>query len=117
MNSLVERKNSNKKNESIEEVEYIFEMKNLRTYFFIPEGVVKAVDGVSFKLRKGEIIGLVGESGCGKSITSLSILRLIDKPGKIVGGDIIFKGNNLLSLSEKEMREIRGKRKAGRQKK
>ena len=89
----------------------ILKIKDLKTYFFTFEGVVKAVNGVSFELKKGETLGLVGESGCGKSVTALSIIRLIPiPPGKIVSGEIIFEGKNLIDLSEKEMRKIRGKK-------
>jgi len=89
----------------------ILEIKDLRTYFFTYEGVAKAVDGVSYQLEKGEPLGVVGESGCGKSVTALSILRLIPvPPGKVVGGEILFKGRNLLELTEEEMRKIRGNR-------
>jgi len=89
----------------------VIEVKDLKTYFFTSRGVVKAVDGVSFRLKEGETLGLVGESGCGKSITCLSILRLVPRPaGRIVSGEIIFDGENLLSKSEKEMRHIRGRR-------
>jgi oligopeptide/dipeptide ABC transporter ATP-binding protein len=85
------------------------EVKNLKTYFFTRWGTVKAVDGVSFCLKEGETLGLVGESGCGKSITCLSILRLVPQPaGRIVGGEILFQGEDLLKKSEREMREIRG---------
>jgi oligopeptide/dipeptide ABC transporter ATP-binding protein len=91
--------------------EIILEIKNLRTYFYTYEGVAKAVDGVSYKLAKGEPLGVVGESGCGKSVTALSILRLIPvPPGKIVGGEILYKGKNLLEYAEDEMRKIRGNR-------
>jgi oligopeptide/dipeptide ABC transporter ATP-binding protein len=87
----------------------LLEINHLRTHFFTAEGVVKAVDDVSWSIGKGEVIGLVGESGCGKSVMALSILRLIaDPPGKIVGGEIWFKGQNLLSLPLAEMRKIRG---------
>jgi oligopeptide/dipeptide ABC transporter ATP-binding protein len=87
----------------------ILEIKNLRTFFFTSEGVAKAVDGVTYQLNKGEFLGVVGESGCGKSVTALSILRLIPvPPGKIVSGDILFRGKNLLELSENKMRDIRG---------
>jgi oligopeptide/dipeptide ABC transporter ATP-binding protein len=90
-------------------MEEILRVENLQTYFFTHEGTVKAVDGVSFTINKGETLGLVGESGCGKSVTALSIMRLVQSPpGKIVGGKIIFEGTNLLELSEKEMRNIRG---------
>jgi len=89
----------------------ILEIRDLRTYFFTYEGVAKAVDGVSYQLAKGEPLGVVGESGCGKSVTALSILRLIPiPPGKIVGGDILFKGKNLIDLPKEEMRKIRGNR-------
>ncbi|MGA2464121.1 MAG: ABC transporter ATP-binding protein [Thermodesulfobacteriota bacterium] len=89
----------------------VLEIRDLKTYFFTYEGVAKAVDGVTYQLAKGEPLGLVGESGCGKSVTALSILRLIPiPPGKIVGGEILFKGKNLIDLSEKEMRKIRGNR-------
>jgi len=88
----------------------ILEVKDLKAYFFTHRGVVKAVDGVSFQLKEGETLGLVGESGCGKSVTCFSIIRLVDKPaGRIVGGQVIFDGEDLLSKSEKEMRQIRGK--------
>lgn len=84
-------------------------IRNLSTYFFTHDGVVKAVDGVSLSLNEGDTLGLVGESGCGKSVTALSILRLIPQPpGKIVSGEISFMGRNLLELKEAEMRKIRG---------
>jgi len=89
----------------------LLKVKNLKTYFFTHEGTVKAVDGISFKINQGETLGLVGESGCGKSVTALSIMRLIPHPpGKIVGGEIYFEGKNLLKLDEKEMRKIRGRK-------
>jgi oligopeptide/dipeptide ABC transporter ATP-binding protein len=86
----------------------LLEVKNLQTHFQTRAGLVRAVNGVSFHLESGELLGLVGESGCGKSITALSIMRLISPPGKIVGGEIIFDGKNLLKLSDSEMRQIRG---------
>jgi peptide/nickel transport system ATP-binding protein len=90
-------------------VESILEIDDLHTHFFTRDGVVRAVDGVSYNLAKGETLGVVGESGCGKSITALSVLRLIPQPpGRIVGGAIRFEGRNLLDLSETEMRGIRG---------
>ncbi len=87
----------------------LLEVKNLKTYFYTDDGVAKAVDDVSFSLNKGETLGLVGESGCGKSVSALSIMRLIpDPPGKIAGGEIFFKGKNILNVTEKEMQGIRG---------
>lgn len=89
--------------------ENLLEVNDLRTYFRTEEGVVKAVDGISFKLGKGKTLGIVGESGCGKSVASLSIMRLIpNPPGKIVSGEIIFEGEDLLAKSERQMRSIRG---------
>ncbi len=88
--------------------ETLLQVRNLKTYFFTDDGVVKAVDGVDFNVESGEILGLVGESGCGKSVTSFSILQLIDDPGRIVDGEIIFKGKDLLKLSEAEMVGMRG---------
>ncbi len=90
--------------------EPLLEVRNLKTYFFTEDGVVKAVDGVDFTVHRGEVLGLVGESGCGKSVTSLSIMRLVGVPGKIVDGVIIFEGRNLLELSEDEMVHMRGNR-------
>ena len=87
----------------------LLRLSNLQTHFFTEEGVVRAVDGVDFEIYGGETLGVVGESGCGKSVTALSIMRLIpDPPGKIVGGEIIFEGQNLLEKSDSEMRRIRG---------
>jgi len=89
--------------------ERLLEVRNLRTHFRTEEGVVPAVDGVSFHVNRGETLGIVGESGCGKSVTSLSIMRLVpNPPGEIAGGEIIFQGENLLAKSEREMRRIRG---------
>ncbi len=84
------------------------EVKDLRTHFFTRAGVVKAVDGVSFEIGKGQILGLVGESGSGKSITGFSILGLVDPPGRIVEGEIRFKGENLVGLPEERLRSVRG---------
>jgi oligopeptide/dipeptide ABC transporter ATP-binding protein len=81
---------------------------DLRTYFFTEDGVVKAVDGISYQVRMGEVFGLVGESGCGKSVSALSLLRLIDPPGRIVGGEVSFRGQLLNGLTEKQMTELRG---------
>ena len=86
----------------------LLRVEDLTTYFYTEDGVVKAVDGISFNLRRGETMGLVGESGCGKSVTSLSIMRLIGQPGKIVRGKVVFDGTDLLSLSEDQMCKIRG---------
>ncbi len=87
---------------------HLLEVRNLQTHFPTRAGLVRAVDGVSFYVDRGELLGLVGESGCGKSITALSIMRLIAPPGKIVGGEIVFAGEELLKASEERMREIRG---------
>ncbi|HEY3581964.1 MAG TPA: ABC transporter ATP-binding protein [Pyrinomonadaceae bacterium] len=87
---------------------HLLEVKNLRTHFPTRAGLVRAVDDVSFYLDRGELLGLVGESGCGKSMTALSIMRLISPPGKIVDGEIFFDGKDLLKLSDAEMREMRG---------
>jgi oligopeptide transport system ATP-binding protein len=87
----------------------LLEVKDLRTYFYSMDGTVKAVDGVSFDVQEGETLGLVGESGCGKSVSALSILRLIpDPPGEIVEGEIYFEGRDLLKLSNEEIRQVRG---------
>ena len=88
----------------------LFEIKNLKTFFYTEAGTVKAVNDVSFDIYKDEVLGIVGESGSGKSVTSLSINRLIpNPPGEIVDGEILFNGINLLDLSYEEMREYRGK--------
>lgn len=87
----------------------LLEIKNLKTYFFVEEGIIQAVDGISFDIFKGETLGLVGESGCGKSVTAHSILRLISgPPGKIENGKILFEGEDLITLPMKRMRKIRG---------
>ncbi len=88
----------------------LLQVKDLRTYFYTEDGVVKAVDGVDFDVFPGEILGLVGESGCGKSVTSFSIMRLVGVPGKIVSGEILFDGKDLLKLPEDEMVKMRGNR-------
>lgn len=87
----------------------LLEIKELKTHFFTDDGVVKAVDGVSFNLWPGEVLGLVGESGCGKTVTALSIMRLISSPpGRVVAGEIIFRGQNLAEIRESEMCRVRG---------
>jgi len=88
----------------------ILQVTNLKTYFHTEDGVVKAVDGVDLVVNPGEVVGLVGESGCGKSVTSLSIMRLVSIPGKIEAGEILFDGSDLLKLSETEMNHVRGNR-------
>lgn len=88
--------------------ERLLEVNDLKTYFYTEDGVVRSVDGVTFHVNKGETVAIVGESGCGKSVTSYAILRLISPPGKIAGGEIIFNNQDLTKLSEKEMRKIRG---------
>jgi oligopeptide transport system ATP-binding protein len=89
----------------------LLEVKNLRTYFDTDDGIVKAVDDISFQLKRGETLGIVGESGSGKSVTNLSIIRLVPTPpGKIVSGQVFFNGNDLLSLSNDAIRKIRGRR-------
>ena len=86
----------------------LLEVRDLQTHFPTKGGLVRSVDGVSFEIGEGELLGLVGESGCGKSITALSIMRLISSPGKIVGGSIKFKGEELTTASEERLRAIRG---------
>ena len=86
----------------------LLELKGLRTHFFTQDGVVKAVDGVSFKIDDGKTLGVVGESGCGKSITAMSILRLIGRPGRIVAGQILLDGRDLVTISEDDLRDVRG---------
>ncbi len=91
--------------------EPLLELRDVKTWFYTDEGIAKAVDGVSYRIEAGETLGVVGESGCGKSVTALSVMRLIpDPPGKIVAGQIILKGQDLAQLSEDEMRKVRGNR-------
>lgn len=87
----------------------LLEVKNLKTYFYTEDGVVPAVDGVDFELKPGQTLGIVGESGCGKSVTSISILRLVpNPPGRIVEGEILFEDKDLVQATEREMQNIRG---------
>ena len=86
----------------------LLEVKDLSTSFFTDKGEVRAVEQVNFTLQPGHTLALVGESGCGKSVTALSIMQLVDPPGRVVGGNIFFKGQDILRLSNKEMRKIRG---------
>src|SRR6201984_2427654 len=94
-----------------EKSDLVLEVKTLKTVFFTNSGLFKAVDDVSFTVRRGETLAIVGESGCGKSVSALSIMRLVpDPPGRIVGGSVTLEGTDLLSLDEAEMRKIRGNR-------
>ncbi len=89
----------------------LLQVKDLKTYFYTEEGIVKAVDGVTYDVEEGETLALVGESGCGKSVSAMAMLRLIPvPPGRIVGGEVIFEGNDILKMSESEVRGIRGNR-------
>ena len=88
----------------------LLEVKGLKTYFYTEDGIVRAVDGVNFEVYPGEVLGIVGESGCGKSVTSLSIMRLISKPGRVDAGEILLDGENLLNMPEEEMIKVRGNR-------
>ena len=90
--------------------EVLLELDNLQTYFFTDIGTARSVDGVTYSIRRGKTLGVVGESGCGKSVTALSIMGLIPQPpGKIVGGEIRFNGQDLTKLSQEELRQMRGK--------
>ena len=88
----------------------LLEVRNLKTFFYTEDGTVRAVDGVDIEVYPGEVLGIVGESGCGKSVTSLSIMRLIGQPGKIIAGEIFYEGRDLLKLTEAEMMKMRGNR-------
>ena len=106
---MTDDRQQNATTSTLSEDEVLLDVRDLRTYFFTRAGTVKAVDGVSLRVRRGEIRGIVGESGCGKSMTAMSILQLVDKPGRIVSGEVWFKGENLLEKSPREMTDIRGK--------
>ena len=89
----------------------LLEVKDLTTYFFTQDGVVKAVDGISYNVHEGEVLGIVGESGCGKSVSAMSVMKLIpNPPGRIVNGSVVFEGEDLVSMPEPAMRQIRGNR-------
>ena len=88
---------------------HTLEVRNLKTYFYTSRGVVPAVDGVSFDVPRGKVTGLVGESGCGKSVTSLSVMGLVSSPGRIVEGEILFEGTDLARKTPREMCSLRGK--------
>ncbi|MBN3040801.1 MAG: ABC transporter ATP-binding protein [Candidatus Omnitrophica bacterium] len=90
-------------------MENLLEIKDLRTYFYTEDSVIKAVEGLNLSIKKGEVLGLAGESACGKSITAYSVMNLISPPGKIVKGEVLFQGQDLLKLSQKQMQKIRGK--------
>jgi oligopeptide/dipeptide ABC transporter ATP-binding protein len=89
-------------------MEPVLNVRGLKTYFYTSRGSIRAVDGTDFYIEEGETLGLLGESGCGKTVTALSILRLVREPGKIIGGEIIFEGQNILALSQEQVRKIRG---------
>src|SRR5262245_50502213 len=90
--------------------EYLLEVEDLHVHFVTSRGVVRAVEGLSYGVRAGEIVALVGESGCGKSVSALAVMRLLARPaGRIVAGRVLFRGRNLLDLSEAQMREVRGR--------
>jgi oligopeptide/dipeptide ABC transporter ATP-binding protein len=97
-------------NEVVNNTKPLLEVKGLKTYFYTEDGVVRAVDGVNFEVYPGEVLGIVGESGCGKSVTSLSIMRLISRPGRVDAGEILFDGEDLLKLPEDDMTKVRGNR-------
>ncbi len=86
----------------------IIEVRDLKTHFFTKRGVIRAVDGVSYSLKQGEILGVVGESGSGKSVTAFSIMDLVDPPGRIVSGSVIYKGRDIMDMPRKERRKLRG---------
>ena len=92
-----------------EETDVLLDVRDLRTYFHVMDGTVKAVDGVSFSIRKGETLGVVGESGCGKSVTALTIMRLLEMPpAEIASGEILFEGQDLVAIRDNEMQKLRG---------
>src|SRR3989338_4071161 len=87
----------------------ILQLKNLKTYFYTSRGIVKAVDGVNFDVKKGETFGLVGESGSGKTLTALSILKIVPQPGRITDGEILYNGKDLIKMDEDSLRNVRGR--------
>src|SRR5437763_14158923 len=89
--------------------EPILSVRDLETQFFTDDGVVQAVDGVTFDLMPGETLGIVGESGCGKSMTALSMLRLVPEPGRVTGGQVLYRGRDVLKMTGEEVRDLRGK--------
>lgn len=107
-NNITEKKDDQVLSQEVKVPKTLLKIENLKTYFFVEEGVVKAVDGVSFTIFEDEVLGLVGETGCGKSVTALSIIRLVRAPGKIIEGKITLRGVNLLDLTEEKMRLNRG---------
>ncbi|MEJ2513512.1 MAG: ATP-binding cassette domain-containing protein, partial [Anaerolineales bacterium] len=98
------------KGESVSEsgANTILQVNNLKTYFFVEDGLVKAVDGIDFYVESGEVLGLVGESGCGKTVPSLSVIGLVGEPGKVVEGEVLFEGKDLLKLPIADLEKIRG---------
>ena len=92
------------------EKEVLLEVKDLHTSFNVPSGEVRSVNGVSFKLHRGEVLGIVGESGSGKSVTAYSIMQILEKPGRVIGGSIKFKGKEMLGIPNKQLQQIRGKK-------
>ena len=107
-NRITEKKDDQVLSQEVKQPKTLLKIENLKTYFFVEEGVVKAVDGVSFTIFEDEVLGLVGETGCGKSVTALSIIRLVRAPGKIIEGKVTLRGVNLLDLTEEQMRLNRG---------
>ncbi len=104
-------KTSKSKSTTTKKDNVLLEVNNLTTHFFTQDGVVKAVDGISYNVHEGEVVGIVGESGCGKSVGAMSVMKIIpNPPGRIVDGSVTFEGENLVDLDESAMRKIRGNR-------